>query len=385
MYMLFIYNALRGSRHEKIVIKERNKVALTLYSHYDGFMDLAIQKVLANLTHPQTGESLAIQPFITHLDIKDGRVTYVLNAPSSLVGKLSEWKVFLDEKLAMIPKVQSVSGVLTHHREEGKKQGHPAKQALDLPNILTFIAVASGKGGVGKSTTAVNLAVALSMMGLKVGLLDADIYGPSLPKLIGTYQRPEVTTDKKMIPIEWNGVKCMSIGFMVPQDTAMVWRGPMIQGAIHQMLRDVVWGNLDIMIIDMPPGTGDAHLTVAQTLPLRGAVIVSTPQDLALIDARRAMNMFEKVNVPILGMIENMSLYLCPHCGHESHIFGHGGARTESEKMGVPFLGEIPLEIEIRQTSDTGLPIAGRADHKIGRFYHSIAESLWGLAQSISP
>jgi ATP-binding protein involved in chromosome partitioning len=231
-----------------------------------------------------------------------------------------------------------------------------ARQA-EIPGVAAVIAVASGKGGVGKSTTALNLALGLHDQGLRVGLLDADIYGPSVPRLTGIREKPVLNDEKKMIPLQRFGLAIMSIGFLVEEDTAMIWRGPMVMSAITQMLRDVVWGTLDVLVVDMPPGTGDAQLTLAQNVPLKGAIIISTPQDLSLIDARRGLAMFKKVNVPVLGIIENMSYFQCPHCGTRSDIFGHGGARHEAERLGVPFLGEIPLHMSIRATSDSGTPV----------------------------
>ena len=235
--------------------------------------------------------------------------------------------------------------------------GSPMSKQSEIPGIAAVIAVASGKGGVGKSTTAINLALGLRDLGLRVGLLDADIYGPSVPRLTGIREKPALNDDKKMIPIQRFGLAIMSIGFLVEEDTAMIWRGPMVMSAITQMLRDVAWGTLDILVVDMPPGTGDAQLTLAQNVPLKGAVIISTPQDLSLIDARRGLAMFRKVNVPVLGIVENMSYFQCPHCGTRSDIFGHGGARHEAERLAVPFLGEIPLHMSIRVTSDSGTPV----------------------------
>ena len=217
-----------------------------------------------------------------------------------------------------------------------------------LPDVKAIVAIASGKGGVGKSTTAVNIAVALAAQGLRVGLLDADIYGPSLPQMLGTKEKPR-TEGQKLIPVPRWGLKAMSIGFLVDEETAMIWRGPMVMGALEQMMGQVVWGALDIMIVDMPPGTGDAQLTMAQRVPLAGAVIVSTPQDVALLDARRCVRMFEKVNVPVLGLVENMSYFCCPNCDHRTDIFVHGGARREAEKLGIEFLGELPLKLAIRE------------------------------------
>jgi ATP-binding protein involved in chromosome partitioning len=235
------------------------------------------------------------------------------------------------------------------------------------------IAVASGKGGVGKSTTALNLALGLRDLGLRVGLLDADIYGPSVPRLTGIHEKPALDDNRKMIPIQRFGLSIMSIGFLVEEDTAMIWRGPMVMSAITQMLRDVAWGTLDILVVDMPPGTGDAQLTLAQNVPLKGAVIISTPQDLSLIDARRGLAMFRKVNVPVLGIVENMSYFQCPECGTRSDIFGHGGARHEAERLGVPFLGEIPLHISIRTSSDAGNPVvASEPDGPHAAIYRAI-------------
>ncbi len=236
-----------------------------------------------------------------------------------------------------------------------RKGGIPA-----LERIRFIIAVASGKGGVGKSTTSANLALGLAAQGWRVGLLDADVYGPSMPRLFGLAEKPRIEAGK-LIPLEAYGVKIMSMGFLVDENIPMVWRGPMVSQAISQMLGEVVWGELDALVIDMPPGTGDVQLTIAQQVPLAGAVIVSTPQDLALIDARRAVAMFQKVEAPILGVIENMSYFLCPHCGGRSEIFAHGGARHDAEQMGVPFLGEAPLDMKIRETSDAGRPVVAAA------------------------
>jgi len=272
-------------------------------------------------------------------------------------------------------------------RAGGAPGGHAPPSPAGIPGIAAIIAVASGKGGVGKSTTAVNLALALRELGLKVGILDADIYGPSTPKLLGIRERPESAGGNRLRPIERYGMQVMSIGFLIEEETPMIWRGPMVMSALTQMLREVEWNTLDVLVVDMPPGTGDAQLTMAQQVPLKGAVIVSTPQDLALIDARRGIAMFRRVNVPVLGIVENMSTFVCPHCGTRSDIFGHGGARREAERLGVPFLGEVPLDIAIREKSDAGSPVVSAApDSPLAQYYRAIAERVRaGLALSSRP
>ncbi|MFZ0778969.1 MAG: iron-sulfur cluster carrier protein ApbC [Xanthobacteraceae bacterium] len=257
----------------------------------------------------------------------------------------------------------------------GPAPGAPsAPSQSGIPGVAAIIAVASGKGGVGKSTTAVNLALGLRDLGLKVGILDADIYGPSMPKLLAIRERPQTIGGTRLKPIERYGMPVMSIGFLIEEETPMIWRGPMVMSALTQMLREVEWGTLDVMVVDMPPGTGDAQLTMAQQVPLKGAVIVSTPQDLALIDARRGIAMFRRVNVPVLGIVENMSTFICPHCGTRSDIFGHGGARAEAERLGVPFLGEVPLDMTIREKSDAGSPVVATApDSPLAQCYRDIA------------
>ncbi len=269
---------------------------------------------------------------------------------------------------------------------EAEAKARATSRPAGIPGIKHVVAVASGKGGVGKSTTSCNLALGFAALGLKVGILDADIYGPSQPKLFGLRGKPRLIGTRTLEPMERFGVKVMSIGFLVEEDLAMIWRGPMVISAITQMLREVAWGDLDVLVVDLPPGTGDASLTMAQQTPLAGAVIVSTPQDIALIDTRRGIAMFRKVNVPLLGVIENMSGFCCPDCGHVSPIFGHGGARIEAEKIGAPFLGEIPLHIQIRATSDDGRPIVATEPESVhAKLYIGIARrSLVGVVNGTS-
>ena len=252
---------------------------------------------------------------------------------------------------------RGVTGAPPGPQADAQPRRH-GRSSEPLPGVKHVIAVASGKGGVGKSTVACNLAVGLAKLGLAVGVLDADLFGPSMPKLFGISAKPTVAADgQKLVPLESCGVKIMSIGFLIEEGAPVIWRGPMVMSALNQLLREVVWGELDVLVVDMPPGTGDTQLTMAQNVPLAGAVIVSTPQDLALIDARRGIAMFGQVKVPLIGVVENMSYFVCPHCGGRTDVFSHGGARKEAEKLGVPFLGEVPLDIAIRAHSDDGRPV----------------------------
>ncbi len=284
-------------------------------------------------------------------------------------------------------RMQAGGGAPAQSQQQPAQQPGQAPQAAGVPGVKHLIAVASGKGGVGKSTTAVNLALGFKALGLKAGILDADIYGPSQPRLLGLTGRPTPAGDGSNIlnPMEGYGIQCMSMGFMVDEGTPVIWRGPMVVSALNQMLREVAWGDLDVLVIDMPPGTGDVQLTMAQQVPLSGAVIVSTPQDLALIDARKGLNMFRKVDIPVLGIIENMSYFLCPSCGERSDIFGHGGAENEAEKLGIPFLGGVPLHMDIREKSDAGQPITATApDNLHAQIYRELAGKTWEQLQTES-
>src|SRR5579872_4272733 len=332
-------------------------------------MPVSEQQVLDALRavrDPDRGGDIVSLGMVSGIAVRDGNVGFAIEVEPERGPRLEPLRKAAEAAVDAVPGVVSVTAVLT---AEAKGRAAPAQTAPPqaapapargaglAPGVKAIVAVASGKGGVGKSTVAANLALALRANGLTVGVLDADIYGPSMPRMLGIAGRPSSPDGKTLRPMENYGVKCMSIGFLVPEDTAMIWRGPMVMSALQQMLRDVAWGELDIMIVDMPPGTGDAQLTIAQQVSLAGAVIVSTPQDIALIDARRGLSMFQKVDVPVLGIIENMSYFLCPHCGERSEIFSHGGARREAERLGCDFLGEVPLHIAIRETSDEGHPI----------------------------
>jgi len=304
------------------------------------------------------------------LKFEQNTVHFTLELLPEQLKESQEIKNIVENKLLNVKDVQKVQIVLTAHNSKKDSNNNPQKSLLKPATHI--IAVASGKGGVGKSTTAINIALSLLKLKYKVGILDADIYGPSLPKLTGISNKPK-SSGNKIIPHNAFGLQAMSIGYLVPEDAATIWRGPMVMSAIEQLLRDVDWQELDILIIDMPPGTGDAQLTLSQRVKLAGAIIVSTPQDLSLIDARKGLNMFKKVNVPILGIIENMSYFLCSKCDTKHPIFGNGGAKKEAEKLGVPFLDEIPLDIKLRTTSDEGIPIVEKEpDHYISKQYMSI-------------
>ena len=335
--------------------------------------------VLARVMSPR-GVALTEANVLSAISVSDGKVFFSINVDAAEARAWENVRAAAEAAVRALPGVTTAMVALTAERKPGSAAApaphrhapgvapvsshrppqspvSPMSKQSEIPGIAAVIAVASGKGGVGKSTTAINLALGLRDLGLRVGLLDADIYGPSIPRLTGIRQKPQLNDDKKMIPLQRFGLAIMSIGFLVEEETAMIWRGPMVMSAITQMLRDVAWGTLDVLVVDMPPGTGDAQLTLAQNVPLKGAIIISTPQDLSLIDARRGLAMFKKVNVPVLGIVENMSYFQCPHCGTRSDIFGHGGARHEAERLGVPFLGEIPLHMSIRVTSDSGTPV----------------------------
>lgn len=362
-----------------------------------------IRDALRAIPAPDGNGDIVARGLVTGLVLKNGNVGFSIEVDPREGAKLEPLRKAAEKAVEQLPGVLSVTAVLTAHRGSGAAtqgqghahahdHGHPhahshapaapqqrsAPGRMPVPGVQHIIAVASGKGGVGKSTTAVNLALALVGLGLKVGLLDADIYGPSVPRLLDLSGMPRTTADKKIIPMERDGLKVMSIGFLIPEGKAAIWRGPMVMGALTQLLRDVDWGQLDVLVCDLPPGTGDAQLTMTQSVPLSGAVIVSTPQDIALIDARKGVQMFQTVNVPVLGIVENMSYFVCPHCNGRSDIFGHGGARHEAEKIQAPFLGEIPLDIQIRETSDAGTPIVVKQpDSPHSAAYRAVAEQVW--------
>ncbi len=332
--------------------------------------DITEQAILTHLSRimdKKRGKDIVSLNMISGLVVKDGNVAFALEIDPAEAAEMEILRKEAEQAVFGMDGVKSVSAVLTAEKssesqkpEQAKRQApqpQQPQQKPDVPGVAAIVAVASGKGGVGKSTCSVNLALGLKAQGLNVGILDADIYGPSLPRMLGLSGKPKTTDGKKLEPMEKWGLKVMSMGFMVEEDTPMIWRGPMVMSALQQMIFDVNWGELDILIVDMPPGTGDAQLTMAQRVPLTGAVIVSTPQDIALLDARKGLNMFRKVEVPVFGVIENMSYFLCPSCGDRSDIFGHGGARDTAAELKTDFLGEVPLHMSIRETSDAGTPI----------------------------
>ncbi|MDG4884588.1 Mrp/NBP35 family ATP-binding protein [Mesorhizobium sp. WSM4884] len=346
---------------------------------------------------------------VSEIFIADSKVFFSITVPAARAQEMEPLRAAAERVVKAIPGVASAVVALTAEKKGGGMEApvrpRPAPQAAPprptpqvapqrpapashshgkrgVPGIDAIIAVASGKGGVGKSTTAVNLALGLAANGLNVGVLDADIYGPSMPRLLNIHGRPQTVDGKVLRPMQNYGLKVMSMGFLVDEETPMIWRGPMVMSALTQMLREVEWGPLDVLVVDMPPGTGDAQLTMAQQVPLAGAVIVSTPQDLALIDARKGLNMFKKVDVPLLGIVENMSYFLAPDTGKRYDIFGHGGARREAERLGVTFLGEVPLEMGIRESSDAGSPVVvAKPDGAEAKIYRDIAKKVWDRVQ----
>jgi ATP-binding protein involved in chromosome partitioning len=343
-----------------------------------------ILDALGRVVDPEKGADIVSLGMVSGVVVRDGNVAFAIEVEPERGPRLEPLRKMAERAVEALPEVLSVTAVLTAQAvPRGRNAPHPAAggrtQRGAVAGVNAIVAVASGKGGVGKSTVAANLAAALKANGLSVGVLDADIYGPSMPRMLGIAgRRPQSRDGKVLQPLENYGLRVMSMGFLVPEDTPMIWRGPMVMSALQQMLREVEWGELDIMIVDMPPGTGDAQLTMAQQVPLAGAVIVSTPQDIALLDARKGLNMFKKVDVPVLGILENMSYFLCPHCGGRSEIFSHGGARQEAERLGAEFLGEVPLDIRIRETSDGGTPITvAEPDNPHALVFRQMAARIW--------
>ncbi|HUF86142.1 MAG TPA: Mrp/NBP35 family ATP-binding protein [Thermohalobaculum sp.] len=342
---------------------------------------------------PNRTSDIVSLKLVSEIVVAGKDVMFAINVDPAQAGQLEPLRKAAERAVASIPGIGKVMVALTAEKKGNGAEAGPQppagaapgaggrRQSGGVPGVKHIVAVASGKGGVGKSTTAVNLALGLQTLGLKVGVLDADVYGPSMPRLLGLTGRPEPVEpgSRTLKPLQGFGLKVMSIGFLVEEDTPMIWRGPMVMSALQQMLREVDWGELDIMVVDMPPGTGDAQLTLAQQTPLAGAVIVSTPQDLALIDARKGLNMFRRVDVPVLGIIENMSYFVCHKCGERHEIFGHGGAHMEADRLGIAFLGEIPLDPEMRWRSDAGQPIVvSNPDSVHAAIFRDIAAKVWG-------
>jgi ATP-binding protein involved in chromosome partitioning len=344
--------------------------------------------VLKRIAAPDGRGNVVSAGLVSGIAINGGTVMFALTTSPQHVRTMESLRGAVEKAVLAIPGVEKAMVALTAERAPGQPQqapGQPSARGTAIPGIKHLIAVASGKGGVGKSTTAINLALALHSLGLRVAVLDADVYGPSMPRLFGLTGKPEASDaeGKKMKPMSRYGVEIMSIGFLVPEDTAMIWRGPMVMSALTQLLRETEWSEADVMVIDMPPGTGDVQLTLAQQTPLAGAVIVSTPQDLALIDARKGLNMFRKVNVPVIGIVENMSYFVCTSCGERHEIFGHGGAREEAARIGVPFLGEIPLDKEVRLRSDSGEPVVATQPGSLHTaIYRDVARQVWAALET---
>ncbi|MEM6826180.1 MAG: Mrp/NBP35 family ATP-binding protein [Pseudomonadota bacterium] len=340
--------------------------------------------VLKRVDNPVSGTDLVTSDAVRALSVEDGRVRFVLEVTPDQAQAMEPVRQAAVAAVEALVGAGNVSALLTAHSSPKpppnlKIGRHPTAQKgpQKLPGVGAIIAVASGKGGVGKSTVSANLAVALAAEGKRVGMLDADVYGPSQPRMLGISGRPASPDGKTILPLHNHGVTLMSIGLMTKEDEAVVWRGPMLMGALQQMLGQVQWGDLDVLIVDLPPGTGDVQMTLAQKAEVTGAIVVSTPQDIALLDARKALNMFSKMNVRVIGMIENMSTFICPKCGHEEHIFGHGGARSDAERLGIPFLGEIPLDLDIRVASDMGMPIAAsKPESRQAKAFQDLARQL---------
>ncbi|WP_144377646.1 Mrp/NBP35 family ATP-binding protein [Mesorhizobium amorphae] len=365
---------------------------------------------LKTISGPDFSGNIVDLGMVSEIFIADAKVFFSITVPAARAQEMEPLRAAAERVVKAIPGIAGAVVALTAEKKSGgmeapvpqrpaaprpatppaaaapaPRQAPPSQSSgkRGVPGIEAIIAVASGKGGVGKSTTAVNIALGLAANGLKVGILDADIYGPSMPKLLGIHGKPETVDGKVLKPKENYGLKVMSMGFLVDEETPMIWRGPMVMSALTQMLREVEWGPLDVLVVDMPPGTGDAQLTMAQQVPLAGAVIVSTPQDLALIDARKGLNMFRKVDVPLLGIVENMSYFIAPDTGKRYDIFGHGGAQREAERLGVPFLGAVPLEMGIRESSDAGSPVvAAKPDGAEAKIYKDIAARTWAQLQA---
>jgi ATP-binding protein involved in chromosome partitioning len=347
-------------------------------------MSITVKEIMHELTRVQMpdGKDIVGADMVRGVTVDGGTVRFVLEVPAEIGARMEPIRAAAEKLVGDMDGVDQCSVMMTAHNAPKeppslKIGGHakPQDDRQPIAGVKSIIAIGSGKGGVGKSTVASNLAVALARLGKKVGLLDADIHGPSQPRMMGVSKRPASPDGKTIIPLQAHGVTMMSLGLMLKEDEAVIWRGPMLMGALQQMLNQVEWGELDVLLIDLPPGTGDVQLTLSQKTDVTGAIIVSTPQDVALLDARKAINMFERMEVPMLGMIENMSSYHCPKCGHEAHIFGHGGAKADAAKAGLTFLGEIPLELDIRVAGDGGTPIAA-TDSPHGAAYIAIAQQI---------
>jgi ATP-binding protein involved in chromosome partitioning len=344
----------------------------------------SVLEELKTITDPASGQDIVSSGMVRALTVENGVVRFVLEIDPSRAQAMEPVRAEAESKVKALAGVEKVSAMMTAHSTKAPPDLKPARKAeptgpQPVPGVDRIVAIASGKGGVGKSTVSANLACALAAEGRRVGLLDADVYGPSQPRMLGVSGRPASPDGKTILPMRNHGVTMMSLGLMTNEDQAVVWRGPMLMGALQQMMMQVQWGALDVLLIDLPPGTGDVQLTLTQKFAVDGAVIVSTPQDVARLEARQGIDMFRQMKTPILGLIENMSTHICSNCGHEEHIFGHGGVAAEAEKLGVPLLAEIPLHLDIRVAADGGAPVVvSKPDSAQASAFRSVARDLIG-------
>lgn len=347
-----------------------------------------VYEILKTVQYPGSAQDIVSSGIVKGVQVDGSNVTVTMQLTTTQQDIATTLQQSATEALRALPGVQALQVEVRLQEGPGATSGpvHGAHHIAPLPGVQHIIAVASGKGGVGKSTVATNLAVALSMTGLRVGLLDADIYGPSIPLMMGVHEKPQVNSANRILPFVNHGVKMQSLGFFLGENAPVIWRGPMVMRAVQQLLQETEWGALDVLVVDLPPGTGDVQLTLAQTVPITGAILVTTPQDLALLDVKKGAEMFKQVGAPLLGVIENMSFFTCAHCGQDTAIFRRGGGQKESARLGIPLLGHVPLEPEVCDSGDTGIPVAiGQPDTRAGAEFHKLAASLVEILSNRPP